>query len=302
MNCSRCAAELPNSATFCPSCGATTTQGLLPAFSYLPPGTPPWPSTALHKLAQNTDEAAVKVKPEDKTPKKPRPSAKSVLLSIALIILTPLLGIGITMGVLYSQGSFPASAGSTKVHPVQVQNTPAATADTLTPSAQADQLPTPTAFKKATSPDVNISLQYPDDWIADAPQSSTEGVIVAIHPQEKIGISFYVIKMSDSTSSQVQTADDLNQANLAGIGSSQDVHDLQSVPSPNGQPTIAGTQWVQKDAVFTNSSGLKIHIITISAQHNNGYYNIVVFTPDMYYSEAMRKYINPMLSSVQFLS
>src|SRR5229473_3259093 len=43
MNCPRCNTELPDTATYCVQCGAPSHPA---SFSYLPEGTPPWPTSA----------------------------------------------------------------------------------------------------------------------------------------------------------------------------------------------------------------------------------------------------------------
>ena len=44
-----------------------------------------------------------------------------------------------------------------------------------------------------------------------------------------------------------------------------------------------------------------MHFATISVQHNKLYYTILLLIPDVYYDEAMQKYIQPMLDSLQFV-
>ncbi len=107
MNCPQCGTELSNSATFCPRCGTS----LRPAsFSYLPAGTPPWPSaapqsysyvpTSAIETSQKTAAPAVTSVPASK----PRRSAGSVLLIIGLLALSVVIGVGGTFGLLALNG------------------------------------------------------------------------------------------------------------------------------------------------------------------------------------------------------
>jgi hypothetical protein len=45
-----------------------------------------------------------------------------------------------------------------------------------------------------------------------------------------------------------------------------------------------------------------MRFITISVQHKKLYYTIVLLIPNIYYDEAMQKYIQPMFDSLQFLA
>ncbi|HYL44503.1 MAG TPA: zinc-ribbon domain-containing protein, partial [Ktedonobacteraceae bacterium] len=94
MNCPQCNTSLPDSATFCYKCGTSTRST---AFSYLPEGTPAWPTTATHRpfytpgapgqvVAQNGEPAAASFKAAST---KQRRSPRSILLLVALIVLTP---------------------------------------------------------------------------------------------------------------------------------------------------------------------------------------------------------------------
>src|SRR5215472_19082522 len=120
MNCPQCSAELSNSVTFCPRCGTS----LRPAsFSYLPAGTPPWPSaapqgyayvpTAATEAHQKTAAPAVSGVPTSK----PRGLAGRVLVIIGLLALSIVIGAGGTLGVLALNGQFaPApKVGATSI-------------------------------------------------------------------------------------------------------------------------------------------------------------------------------------------
>lgn len=235
---------------------------------------------------------------------KPRRSAGSIVTTVALIVLAPLIGIGITLGILASQGLFPPGAANAQprntIIPKQQSATPVAAA---TPTTTQGSLPTPTSFKTTNSKDVNVSVQYPGDWVAETPQKSTSFTSLIIHTpqQQQTGIEFFVARYTNTISASITSPDEINQANVTGIGQQQTGANVQIVSS--GQPTIGGTKWSQEDATYVDgTSSMKIHFVTISAQHNKIYYNIAFLVPDQYYGEAMQKYIQHMLDSFQFLS
>lgn len=298
MKCSQCQNEVLDSAAFCPSCGSTIASDAPKSFSYLPAGIPPWPTTvpshfSSHEgapaLTANTSQAA--------SGGKSGRSALGVALTSALLILTPLLAAGLTLGVLYFNGQF-TSADATPVRVNVVQST----AQTPTPSAQNNLLPTPSAFRKASSADVNISLRYPADWVTEAPQKSSDSTFFGIHPAQQNGIGMIFGRYSTSSSSVIKSPNEINQQNVSALGSSQSIHDVQTVPAPSTAPTIGGTKWTEQDITFSDGNGNKIRFATLTVEYKQQYYNIAVFVPDMYYSEAMQKYIQPMLDSFAFLS
>ena len=235
---------------------------------------------------------------------KPRRSTGSIVTTVALIVLAPLLGIGITLGILASQGLFPpGSANAQPRNNIIAKQQPATPVAAATPTTTQGSLPAPTSFKTTNSKDVNVSVQYPGDWVAETPQKSTSFTSLIIHTpqQQQTGIEFFVARYTDTTSATITSPDEINQANVSGIGQQQTDANVQIVSS--GQPTIGGTKWSQEDATYVDgTSSMKIHFVTISAQHNKIYYNIAFLVPDQYYGEAMQKYIQHMLDSFQFLS
>jgi hypothetical protein len=287
MRCSRCETELPDSATVCSRCGTPTQTSVTPSgFSYLPLGAPPWPTTVPQQLMQPT--ASIATAAALPAPPARRPLSK-VLLTIAVLILIPLLGAGITFASLYAQGKIGNSAAAT-----QQQAIP-------TPTAQArtGPLPTPTSFKQISDKNLNVSLKYPSDWTADAIASDASTVQQHIYSQQ-VGISFYFVHIEPSQSSQFTGASDVNQANLASLQAQG--ANIQVVSAQNPQPQFAGTTWTEMDGTFPDSDGNTIHVISISVKHNGAYYTILSLIPQTYFTEASQKYIQPMLDSVKFLS
>jgi hypothetical protein len=303
MKCSRCAAELPDSSTFCSSCGAANPSGQLStsSFSYLPAGAPPWPMSIPARSAYaNGSVAPVQALPSRSAEKSGRSIGK--VMSAVLILLIPLvIGVGGTLGVLASQGHF-SSAPAKKVVVAQVQATPAAT-PAATAAAQGNQLPTPTSFKLASVKDVNVALEYPSSWVQDALQKSTDGTSLGIHPPQaqQIGISFFLMRFSTSASATISSPGQINQSNVQQFSQLSGVTNMQTLPSTSPAPTIGGTSWTELDASFMNGS-VKLDLMSMSVDHNKIYYNIAVVVPDVYYTEAMQKYIERMYTSFKFLS
>jgi hypothetical protein len=279
-------------------------------FSYLPEGAPPWPSAASQSLPYASVPAPAYSRPtlhRKAEPRKRGRSARGALAVAAVLVLAPLVGVAITLGSLffngYSFGNVAKLGGAAATN--NAASTPAARkASTPTVAPKTNQLPKPTSFHKTSSPDLNITLQYPGTWIADAPKKSDTATQENIHPQpqEQIGIRFTVVHFSNSVSASVTNADQINQGNLQQLASLQGVNNLQLVQGSTSPPTIGGAQWAEQDAVFSDNNGNSIRFVTISVQRNKSYYNIFFFSPDVYYAEAMQKYLQPMLDSIQFLS
>jgi len=307
MKCSRCAAELPDSSTFCSSCGAANPSGQLStsSFSYLPAGAPPWPMSTPARSAYANGSVAPVTPPSKSTEKSGRSIGK--VMSAVLILLIPLvIGVGGTLGVLASQGRFSsATAATKKVTVAQVQATPAAaTPAAATPAATGNQLPTPTSFKSATAKDVNIALEYPSTWVQDALQKTTNGTSLVIHPpqQQQIIVGFSVTRYIDSFSATLSSAGQINQGIALDFGQQNSLTSQQTMASTGDLPPIGGAVWTKLETSYLTSGSNKIDLMTASVLHNKDYYNIYVYAPDAYYPEAMQKYIQHMFASFKFLS
>ncbi len=315
MKCARCSNELSGSSTFCPKCGFNQQQNLYytapenyagagrerPAtFSYLPVGTPPWPTSVPQNVpgiiapvpqSQLATSSAVKVEG------KQRRTVGGILSVIAVLLLAPLIGILITLATIGrpAHQAAPVKTGNS-TNQQQAAATPA-------PAANGNQsLPTPTSFKTAKDTNVNISLQYPSDWTQGSPNQTTTSNSLNIASQDQVGINFFVTHLSDSVSTSITNPDQLNQSNIQQLTQLQGVHGIQNVQVTNTQPSIAGAKWIEKDATFLDSANTKMRFSTISAQHGKSYYVIYFFIPEGIYAEAMQKYISPMLNSMKFLS
>ena len=306
MKCSRCAAELPDSSTFCSTCGAANSSGQLStsSFSYLPVGAPPWPMSMPARSAYaNGSVAPVQAPPPKHVEKSGRSLSK--VMSAVLILLIPLvIGVGGTLGVLASQGRFSSTpTAAKKVVVAKVQATPGAT-PAATAAGQGNQLPTPTSFKLASVKDVNVALEYPSNWVQDALQKSTDGASLGIHsPQaQQLGISFYLMRFSTSASATISSPGQINQSNVQQFSQISGVSNMQTLPSTSQGPTIGGTSWTELDANFMNSNSVKLDLMSMSVECSKAYYNIAVIVPDAYYTQAMQKYIEHMYTTLKFLS
>ncbi len=306
MKCSRCAAELPDSSTFCSTCGAANPSGQLTtsSFSYLPAGAPPWPASAPGRYPYGASSPAlVQLTAPRLTEKAGRTMGRTILTFALIVLITLLVGVGSTLGVLASQGHFsahPAAATKKAVAvPTQTQATPASTS-----TAQGNQLPAATSFKLTSVKDVNAALEYPSSWVQDALQKSTNATSLSIHtPQQgQIVINFSVTRYTDSLSATVTSPEVINQSIAQQFGQQNSLTNQQTIPSTGSPPTIGGTTWSELETSYLTSSSNKIDLMTVSVLHGKDYYNIFVFAPDSYYTEAIQKYIQHMFTTFKFLS
>src|SRR5579883_1399352 len=112
MKCSRCDAELPETATFCPDCGAPIRQERPLMFSYLPAGAPPWPTTIPQHFARPQEDTLSSQYEQKKGRTRPKRSAASIAAIAAFIVLVPLLGAAATLGILYLNHEFPTASAA----------------------------------------------------------------------------------------------------------------------------------------------------------------------------------------------
>jgi hypothetical protein len=280
------------------------------AFSYLPEGTPAWPTTVpqnapyrtgpdIHSapLVQNEGSS---VHPQNVA--KPKKSKLAIPAIVGLFLLSILIGAGLTFGILYANGQRLSFGSQSSLRPVQLPTrSTSSTPASLTPTTQASQLPTPTAFQIANSKELGVSLKFPSDWIQDKAQTTASGnTSVGFHPQKTLPVSMYVAKLSSSVSSQVTDTTEVNQANIQGFGSNNNLLNFKVLTDTPQHRTIGGIDWDEQDATYNTGSGLLIHVVSISAKHNTVYYNILYFAPDSAYNEAFQKYYAQMLNSFKF--
>jgi hypothetical protein len=322
MTCPQCNTDLPESATFCYKCGSPIRPV---AFSYLPAGSPPWPTSvssvpSAHAETEYQNRVQEEQPVAEKITPKPKHSTKQLAGIIAVLILVPVIGIGATLGILWTGGQFShvqTSVSNVAIPTVQ-PNTNATTPGTgstpgaastpapgTTPSAQAGVLPTPTSFHTSKNTQMGISIEYPSDWSVDPLQTTSNGnTSLSIHPpqQEGIPVAFSIGKISSANSTHVSGTDLVNQANLQGFGSNAGWNNMQAVSGAPQHVTIGGVRWDEQDADFTDSNGYLYRVSSISVKHDQTYFNILFFAPGSIYSEAMQKYYSKMLTTFQFLS
>jgi hypothetical protein len=311
MNCPRCSAELLDSALSCPRCGF---QGRPASFSYVPAGSPPWPTTVPQSFSYVTgagSQTTQTAKPMQQTANIPaaesaRASRKSTLgipSIIALFFISILVGGGATLAILFTSGRFPSNANNQPSRPVTLQQTPGAGfAPTPSVGTPGSQLPTPTSFLAINSNDLGVSLKYPGGWIAGSPQKTTSGnTSIEIHPQQ-LPIDFIVGRISATNSAQIGSTSDINQATLTQFQGAQGINNFQIVQPSSPKRKIGGAQWDEQDATFDNQAGVTLHLTTVTVQHNKLYYTMFFYVPDTNYTEAIHKYFQPMFDSFKFLS
>lgn len=308
MNCPRCNTELPDSAIFCVNCGSTVRPA---SFSYLPTGVPAWPTEPLkstqyrNEITQESGQFVVQsdagsIEPSDTAaPKKKRLGIPAI---IGLCILSILVGGGLTFGILYASGQRLSFGPQPTVRPLLLPTRSASsTPASLTPTPQGNQLPTPIAFQSATSKELGISIQFPSDWVQDPAQTTASGnTSVNFHPQQSLPVSMYVARLSSSVSAQVTDTNEVNQANIQGFGTNNNLVNFTALTNTPQHRMIGGINWDEQDATYNTSSGLLIHVVSISVKHNALYYNILYFAPDSAYTEAFQKYYSQMLNSFKF--
>jgi len=304
MICSRCTTELPAMAATCPQCGSSIPRGQSTTFSYLPPGAPLWPMKVPDKLPYLVEsKAGEPFKAVAKANVKVRTRASSLarrIISIVLILLiTPVLGILATLGVLAIQGRFPPNSHASLS---SLSHLPGASGIANPFSGGGGILSPPTAFKFTSDTGMHISVQCPFDWtVGPADQSGNPDVIQfpITHPGRLIRMN--IVRFSSSASSQISGPDEFNNALIEQI--SQQFSGVTPVTSSSPNPTIGSDQWMEQDATYISQDRTKSHFSTLTVLHNQqNYYNINFVVPESLYKQAMQDYIQPILTSFKFIS
>jgi len=308
MNCPRCNTELPDSAIFCVNCGSTIRPA---SFSYLPTGVPAWPTEPLkstqyrNEITSESGEFVVQSDASSVVPSNavsPQKNRLSIPVIIGLFILSILIGGGLTFGILYANGQRLSFGPQPTLKPLQLPTRSASsTLVSQTPTPQGNQLPTPTAFQAANSKDLGISLQFPSDWVQDPAQKTASGnTSVSFHPQQSLPVSMFIAKLSSNVSAQVTDTNEVNQANIQGFGSNNNLLNFTALTNTPKHRMIGGINWDEQDATYSTSSGLLIHVVSMSVKRNTLYYNILYYAPASVYDEAFQKYYSQMLNSFKF--
>jgi hypothetical protein len=241
-------------------------------------------------------------------PTRRKSKAGGVVGIIAVIILAPVLGMLITYAfvsghtqpaqtIQQTNNSNTTTTGGNNTG----GNNGTAPSATPTPDTKPQDLPTPTSFKTTQDSTINVSLKYPSDWTALSPQSSSSATSMNIISQQQFEIDFFIAHLTDSASANYTSASQINQSAIASLSQYQ-ISNIQNVTASNAQPTIGGQKWAAQDATFVDGTQTPQHFESIAVQRGNSYYVINIFAPDSLYSTAMQKDINPILSSIHFLS
>lgn len=306
MNCPRCHAEVADTATICPSCGMQlrSSTPTTATFSYLPAGTPAWPAGIPSQIAYEVNPNVAAVKGGKLAQEKPARSASSILTIVAVLVIVPLLGAVLTFNNLHNSGRSATQAAASSGSTGSSSQTQPSTAGATPTTATGGQLPAPASFQKLTSiaSAIGVTMSYPSDWVVESPQLSSSNNYVRLYPpqQQQVNILLVIYRYSTQASATITSAADMNQQILQVISTETGFNNLQVSQTPPAPRTIGGASWSEADATYTDDSGNAMHIVSLAVQHNKMYYNIVVLIPDVYYSDAMQKYIQPMLNSIQF--
>ena len=334
MKCSHCSGDLQDTATTCPQCGADqdkqNQQYPATTFSYLPAGTPPWPTTIPgyrheHETFATNQPAPVPTLLSSKRERK----NTGFLNTLSILILMPVIGSLITLGLLYANGQFMHGSSSNSAstqgtynnsarsahhtdssapQPAtpQTTSTPLATSEatqTATQTGPASTLPTTRSFRTYSNKDINMSLRYPSDWsLGQTSHANNVVTTLPLQPPQNYGMQIYIEHLTNAFSAFFNDASELNRRNIQSLFQLQNVHDIQKLSSPDAKPTIADATWEQADTTLQVGTSPKLHFTTISVQHNGSYYSTYFLIPENIYQDAMQKYIQPLLASIKFLS
>ncbi|HEV2580567.1 MAG TPA: zinc ribbon domain-containing protein [Ktedonobacteraceae bacterium] len=321
MFCPRCHTELPDAAYACSQCGTVISpsaqassssifyQPQQSSFSYLPSGTPQWPSVVppIGQMPKGMDA------PDQGWSDKPslagtKPSTRRGSLGIpamiAIFLVCVVVGGGLTFGLLKLEGANNQSPAPVILH---INTTPAATSTPggaqVSPTATTtNQLPTPTSFLILSNNDVGLSFKYPSTWAIDPPQLTTQSAVIDTHPSTQNGLLMNLERFSTSGSANFKTTGDVNNNNITQIQNISGLTNFQNVQPTSPQQAIGGVQWDEQDITFSNSNGVVFYFVTIAVKYKNQYYDIFYSAPQNVFSEAVQKYYQPMLSSLKFLS
>jgi len=110
----------------------------------------------------------------------------------------------------------------------------------------------------------------------------------------------FIAKLSSNVSAQVTDTNEVNQANIQGFGSNNNLQNFTALTNTPKHRMIGGINWDEQDATYSTSSGLLIHVVSISVKRNTLYYNILYYAPASVYDEAFQKYYSQMLNSFKF--
>ncbi|MBX5449100.1 hypothetical protein [Thermogemmatispora sp.] len=309
MTCTQCKTELPAYAVVCPQCGAAVAPGTSAYYSYLPSDIPAWPRDAreiispLLSASNPTAQAATAALPG-------QARSKQLLIRwltvISVLLLSLLLGVGLTLGLLWAHGYFAPRAPVRSVHlPSQ---TPSATAVTGSPSSSTNILPTPSSFKPlstANSQSLGLTMNLPQDWVESQLNTSTSGVktLILTPPQSlSIPLSLLIAQFPSDASQVFSSGHDLDQFLIQDFAQSNSLSSPQALANTPKVRTLGGQTWSEDDVSFLLNNNQSLHLVTLSVLYKQHYYSLEFYASGDVFDEAMQKYYNPMLDSLHFLS
>lgn len=224
----------------------------------------------------------------------------SVPAVILLFLASIIVGGGVTLGLLYTNGQFGANASAAS-KPIPLPTPGAATTPGASSTSTASTLPTPSSFQSITNAQLQVSLQYPGDWLADPLQTAQDGTLSeSLHPQQAMSVAFLVFQFTPANSQSIKSAQDLNTTILLEFGQGNNLTNPQTLSNTPTQRTIAGLSWSEADAAFSLPSGDSLHTVSLAVKYKNHYYNILFFALSSQFDDAMQKYYTQMLGSFKF--
>jgi zinc-ribbon domain len=315
MFCPRCHTELPDSASICSQCGspvfvASPLQAQTATFSYLPSGTPQWPTSASSPFPYNAatqtayapDDSLQELEPGGPERKR-KPGSLSLPAVLLLIFVSILIGGGLAYGSFALQNR--ANGPQQPTHPISLtpvaKTTPTPGAQSSTPTPAGNQLPTPLSFQQGISPDLKISIQYPAGWTQGQIQQSSNGnKDIAFRPSTQIPVTLFVLQISAANSAQLSSTSDINTGLITSFGTNSNLSSPQMLTNTPTNLTIGGVSWDEQDAVFGANTASSLHVASLAVKHTVYYYEILFYAPTSAYDEAMSKYYTKMLDSFKF--
>ena len=292
---------------------ASSTSFASSASPYLPTGVPAWPTAVAPAqmpypaVAANANVVSAPhmfVQNGARAERRPRAglSARNLLIGLAVLILVPLIGAGITYGTAYLNGGISAHAPEKSANVSQIPTAQPTTSSGTPSTGTTGTLPTPTSFVAMSSASqklIGFLIKYPNGWQEQPASTQSDGsVSVAFAPQQQLGIEMFITRYPAAAGK----TSDVNQGQLQSLSSVSGISNLQIVQPQTPQQSIGGEKWDELDATFSNSNGNTFHVVSVTVKHGSYLFNILYASPSTYYDEAIQKYIQPMLDSFKFLS
>jgi hypothetical protein len=311
MTCTQCKADLPEFATSCPNCGTAVPAVARYAHSYLPAGTPSWPSASqdFHGAALPAAALQAIVMPSaaESPPAKERPRRAGRMLSIiVLLLLSCVLGAGVSLAILWSNGALAPKATSRSVHLPSNSNSSSSAVTPVVTQTSGSSLPTPSSFKpmsSANSQSLGLTMDVPGDWQEGQLNTNSVGTkSLQLQPPQSVSspLGLAIIQLPTDANTVFTGASDVNQTLVQNFGQANQLGTPKVLTNTPSQRTIGGVSWTEEDATFALNNNGSLHVVTITVNHDDHYYTLQFFASGDVFDEAMQKYYNPMLESLQF--